>query len=510
MKTLKKFENKRKAGVLMHISSLPGPYGIGSLGREARNFGDFLFKSGQKYWQMLPVGPTGFGDSPYQSFSTFAGNPYFIDLDMLKDEGLLFDEELYPLNENVNPKRVDYSRLYVERFKILKLAFERFEKNSDYYSFVKDSDFWLDDYALFMAIKNKQGGKSWLEWEDGLRKRDKTAIENFVRENSFEIDFYKFIQFKFFSQWKALKEYLKNLDIEIIGDLPIYVSADSADTWSNPKIFKFDENLVPKVVGGVPPDYFSADGQLWGNPIYNWKSLEKDGYKWWIDRVKWNASIFDVLRFDHFRGFESFWEVPYGEKTARNGKWAKGPAMKFFKKLKEELGELNIIAEDLGDLTPAVEKFVEKSGFPGMKILLFSFDDKEDNIYLPHNAPKNSVMYVGTHDNDTILGWLSKASQNEIDFAREYFNLTLEETFNWGLIRGALVSPSNIAIIQMQDILLEDGYSRMNTPGSLGNNWTWRMNYGELSDLAVIKLEKLTRVSKRHNNLYFETESFDD
>ncbi len=493
-----KSETNRKSGVLMHISSLPGPFGIGTLGKEAKNFIDFLSETGQKYWQMLPVGPTGYGDSPYQSFSTYAGNPYFINIEDLKDKGLILEEETWTLYDGHNIEKVDFERLSKERLPLYKLAFSRFDINDkDFKKFKRKNKSWLEDYSLFMTLKDRHEGKQWNKWDKEYKFRKEIALSKIKKEDDFE--FYNFLQYMFFSQWQDLKTYAMEKNILLIGDLPIYVAEDSADVWANQKVFKLDEDLLPKVVGGVPPDYFSKDGQLWGNPIYDWDYLEETEYKWWLDRIDWNHQIFDLLRFDHFRGFESFWEVPYGDKTAVNGKWEKGPGIKFFNKIKEVLGDIPVIAEDLGDLTEEVVDLVEESGFPGMNILLFSFGPRADSQYLPHNVKQNSVMYVGTHDNDTILGWLKSGDPEEIEFAREYFNLTLEETFNWGLIRGALTSPSNLCIIQMQDILLLDNFARMNTPGVLGGNWSWRMKKEDLGPLAKIKLEKLTRISGRYN-----------
>ena len=495
-----KSESNRKSGILMHISSLPSPFGIGNLGKEARNFVDFLVETGQKYWQMLPVGPTGYGDSPYQSFSTYAGNPYFIDLEDLKSEGLILDEEIWHLYENENRDKVNFEKLSKEIFPVLKKAYERFNKEDTHYKKFKDENkFWLEDYSLFMSLKDHHEGKQWTIWKDEYKFRKQEALEEFKKENFENYDFYNFLQYIFFKQWDKLKSYTEEQNILLIGDLPIYVAEDSADVWSHPEVFKLDEDLIPTVIGGVPPDYFSKEGQLWGNPLYNWDYLEETDYKWWIERVKWNHKIFDMLRFDHFRGFESYWAVPNGEETAINGKWEKGPGMKLFEKIKSELGDIPIIAEDLGELTQEVIDLVEESGYPGMNILLFAFGVRADSEYLPHNAKKNSVMYVGTHDNDTIIGWLNSGDQDEIEFAKEYLNLTLEETFNWGLIRGALTSPSDLCIIQMQDILLLDNSARMNAPGVLGGNWAWRMLPEDLGELTKIKLEKLTRISGRYN-----------
>ncbi|MDO5027889.1 MAG: 4-alpha-glucanotransferase [Bacillota bacterium] len=503
MEKREKFTNKRYSGVLMHISSLPGPYGIGSFGRAARDFGKFLYASGQKYWQVLPLGPTGFGDSPYQSFSSFAGNPYFIDLDSLLEAGLLREEDLAFHKEGWKPNKVDYSRLSRERLGILKMAFENFSKTCAYQDFVKENSFWLEDYSLFMAIKETRDQKPWYQWEPGLKFRQTQALENFIKANSQLIEFYSFVQFLFFSQLWDLKKYLKTLDIDLIGDLPFYVAMDSADAWAHPEIFHFDENLDPIYVAGVPPDYFSQTGQLWGNPIYKWDFLKETAYKWWIDRIGYSLKIYDLLRIDHFRGFESFWQIPFGQDTAINGTWVKGPAMDFFQQVEKDLGQVGLIAEDLGLLTKEVEDFVRETAFPTMKVLEFSYDPQGSNKYLPHNCEKNSVSYIGTHDNTTLRAWYEGASQEEKDFFKDYFNLRTEENLNWQLIRGLLTGPSKLAIIQAQDLLNLGATARMNTPGSLGDNWTWRMEEGALTEAIAEKLRRLSQVSGRHNNLFF-------
>lgn len=506
----KKINTNRSSGILLHITSLPDPYGIGTLGKAAREFVDFLANSYQTYWQMLPVGPTGFGDSPYQSFSTFAGNPYLIDLDMLKEQGLLFDEELYPLNQNIDVEHVNFERIYDERFAILKKAYDRFDKESlDFQSFCRENSYWLNDYALFMALKNDNNGLSWQNWPKEYKHRDKEALETFEEENFYEVNFYRFIQYLFFTQWEELKKYIHDHSIKTIGDLPIYVAEDSADTWANPELFCLDEDLNAKFVGGCPPDGFSDDGQLWGNPCYDWEANEETGYKWWIQRIEAQFKTFDVIRIDHFRGFESFWKVPAGEETAKNGEWVKGPGMKLFGAVKEELGELPIIAEDLGYMTKEVYDFREETGFPGMKILQFAFNPAADSDYLPHNITENSIVYTGTHDNDTILGWLSVASWEEIDFARRYLNLTDGEGYNWGLIRAAMTTIARVAIFQMQDLLGIDNFGRMNSPGTLGGNWTWRMRENSLSYDLTERMKELTRIAGRLNSKLKEIEKLD-
>lgn len=488
---------KRESGVLLHISSLPGPYGIGTLGKEAYKIIDFLKESGQTYWQMLPIGPTGFGDSPYQSFSTFAGNPYFIDLDILVEEGLLKQEELRDLSKIEDPGKVDYGFQYEKRIPILKKAYVRFQGDEEFYRFCDDNSDWLEDYALFMAIKDSRKGDPWSKWPKPLKLREERALFEFRQTHVLELEYYKFLQFKFFQQWFALREYAKKQGIKLIGDLPIYVAQDSADAWANPQIFLFDENRDPIVVGGCPPDAFTAEGQLWGNPIYDWRALEETGYEWWIERFRFAFSMFDTLRIDHFRGFESFWAVPAESETAKRGSWQQGPGIALFKKMEEELGKQDIIAEDLGYMTREVYELRQATGYPGMKILQFAFENQGDSDYLPHNIEENSVVYTGTHDNETIIGWLQNVSEEELDFARRYFNLTHEETYNWGMIRGAWTSRAKIAICTMQDLLFLDNRCRMNTPGKQSGNWTWRIR--PEADLGPVGqyLKSLTKISGR-------------
>ncbi|MDO4778273.1 MAG: 4-alpha-glucanotransferase [Tissierellia bacterium] len=494
----KNVNTDRVSGILMHISSLPSPYGIGTIGKSARDFADFLDNAGQTYWQMLPVGPTGYGDSPYQSFSTFAGNPYLIDLDTLKDQELINMEELLPLNENLDIEKVDFGILFNERFKVLRFAYERFDgSSSEFQNFCKENSFWLNDYALYMSIKEKQEGKSWVNWEDKYKFRDEEALKEFEKENFVDVNFYRFIQYIFFTQWEELKNYIHGKGIKTIGDLPIYVAEDSADTWANPHLFQLNDDRTPQFVGGCPPDAFSDDGQLWGNPCYDWEANEKESFKWWIERIRWAFSIFDSIRIDHFRGFESYWKIPFGDKNAKRGNWEQGPAIKLFNAVKKELGDLPIIAEDLGYMTKEVYEFREATGFPGMKILQFAFNPSADSDYLPHNITQNYVIYTGTHDNDTVVGWLNAASYEEIDLARRYLNLTHEEGYNWGLMRGAMTSVANMAIFQMQDLLGLDNSKKMNSPGTLGSNWSWRMRPDAITPEITARFRELTRISGR-------------
>lgn len=494
----KKISENRTSGVLLHITSLPNEFGIGSLGEESREFVIKLKQAGQTWWQILPIGPTGYGDSPYQSFSSFAGNPYLINLDYLKNCSLLTDEEITEVKSLYDCNRVDFGKLYNERYITLRRAYERFDKSSlDFESFCRENSFWLNDYALFMTLKDENNGKPWQSWEDKYKFRDREAIEEFENNNFSKVNFYRFLQFQFFSQWDGLKRFAHENGIKILGDLPIYVAEDSCDCWANPELFSLDENLKPIWVGGCPPDGFSEDGQLWGNPCYDWQVHEETDYDWWVSRFKWLFSIFDCVRIDHFRGFESYWRIPAGDDTARNGSWIQGPGMKLFSKLKDELGELPIIAEDLGYMTKEVYEFRKETGFPGMKILLFAFAKDASSDYLPHNMDKNFVVYPSTHDSDTVIGWIKEHDREEVEFAKRYLNLTEDEGLNWGMIRGAMTSVADMAIFQMQDILGLGNETRMNYPGTASGNWTWRMKIGEFSEELIEKLKSYTQMSGR-------------
>ncbi len=492
---------ERGSGVIMHIASLPGKYGIGTFGKEAYEFADFLKKAGQKYWQILPLGQTSYGDSPYQSFSAFAGNPYFIDFDLLEEEKLLNKEDYNETDFGDNPEHIDYEKLFNEKMRILRLAFKNFKalRPYNFNEFVKLEEFWLEDYSTFMAIKTKFDLKSFQTWDNDIKLREKESLKNYRENLSEEIDFWKFIQYEFFKQWNNLKDYVNKLGIKIIGDIPIYVAEDSADLWSNPEVFLVDgKNLKPIKIAGCPPDVFSATGQLWGNPIYNWMYLEKTDYLWWISRIKQSLKLYDVIRIDHFRGFEAYWEIPYGEKTAENGEWVKGPAMKFFNAVKKELGDVNIIAEDLGILTDDTVSFRKETGFPGMKVLMFAFSGGSDNLYLPHNYEKNCVAYTGTHDNDTVKGWFEKTGDKiEIENAIEYLKLTKEEEYNWGFIRGIWGSVANISIALMQDFLNLGNESRINLPSTIGYNWCWRAKDNVFTNELANKIYRLTKIYGR-------------
>lgn len=483
----------RCAGVLMSISSLPSPYGIGTIGKTAYDFADFLKKSGQKIWQILPVGPTSYGDSPYQAFSTYAGNPYMIDLDFLVKDGLLTSKDLEGRKWGENPEEVDYAQIYETRFDVLRCAFRRFKKTDPKFkAFVKENADWLDNYALYMSVKKNNDMKAWTEWEDeAIKLRKPEAIAKYTEKFKSEIEFWKFVQFKFYQQWAAFRNYVNGLGIQIMGDMPIYVAMDSADTWANSEVFWLDEDKQPVCVAGCPPDYFSETGQLWGNPLYDWDYLRDTDYKWWFARIKSAANLFDIVRIDHFRAFDSYYAIPFPAENAIGGEWLEGPGIEFFEKMKKAIGEFPIVAEDLGTLTPGVVQLLKDSGYPGMKVLEFAFDSGEENDYLPANYTENSVVYSGTHDNDTIMGWFSTAKESDIEFAKSYCKLTEEEGYNWGIIRTAYESVSNYAIIQMQDILGLGSEARMNTPSTLGGNWVWRIKSDALTDELAAKLKNL-------------------
>ena len=490
----------RSSGILLHLSSLPSPYGIGTMGKEAYRFADFLKAAGQSYWQMLPLGQTSHGDSPYQSFSTFAGNPYFIDLDTLVEEGLLNADDIAKEYWGDDESRVDYGAQYSARYKVLRKAFEngREKYAQDLASFIGENG-WVKDYSLFMAVKKHFGMGAPASWEDeDIRLRKNGAVEKYSELLHDDVEFYAFLQLLFFRQWDALKAYVNSLGIKIIGDLPIYVALDSADVWAGKDNFKLDEDGNPSHVAGVPPDYFSETGQLWGNPLYDWDYMKADGYGWWMRRIEAATRLFDVIRIDHFRGFESYWSIPFGSETAKTGEWLKGPAMDFIGKVKEAFPDTPIIAEDLGDLTDGVIQMVNDSGFPGMNILEFAFTPYGNSNYLPHNHIPNSVCYTGTHDNTTVNAWFKEASEEELDFAKAYLNLSEAEGLNWGMIRGGMASPAHLFIAQMQDYLDLDESCRMNTPGTSGTNWQWRMAKGVATDELAKKILDKTRMYGRY------------
>ena len=489
----------RESGVLLPVASLPSEYGIGCFSKEAYEFVDQLKAGGQKNWQILPLGPTGYGDSPYQSFSTFAGNPYFIDLETLIKEGLLTREECDACDFGDNAEFIDYEKIYFSRFKILRKAFERFVPDEEFETFAEENKAWLEDYALYMAIKNSLGGISWSQWPAELKRRVPEAMEEKKKELEEEIQFIRFQQYEFTKQWTRLKKYANDQGIRIIGDIPIYVAFDSADAWANPQLFQFDEECTPIAVAGCPPDAFAATGQLWGNPLYDWEYHEKTGFAWWIQRLEYCYKLYDVVRVDHFRGFDEYYAIPYGDKTAENGKWRKGPGLELFKAVKKAMGEMSIIAEDLGYLTDSVRQLVKDTGYPGMKVLQFAFDSREESDYLPHNYEHNCVVYTGTHDNNTILGWLDEMAPEDRLLAERYLDnrYTRKEDMPWDFIRLAMASVADLAITPIQEFLCLGGEARINRPSTLGTNWKWRLLKGQITHEVTGKMYDMTKLYGR-------------
>lgn len=493
---------KRSAGILLSVTSLPSKYGIGCFSESAYRFVDFLKESGQTYWQILPLGQTGYGDSPYQSFSTFAGNPYFISLEEFVKNGLLEESECESVDFG-NDDSVDYEKQYNNRYKLLRKAFERsgFSESLECRKF-SEENVWLDDYALFMSLKDYFGGVSWDNWDDDIRLKKQDAIEKYRLLLNDDIYFYKFLQYHFYIQWDSLKSYANSQGIKIIGDIPIYVAFDSSDVWSAPQLFQLDEQLLPVAVAGCPPDGFSADGQLWGNPLYRWEFHREQDFKWWIERLRQCFYLYDCVRIDHFRGFDEYYSIPYGEKTAVNGKWEKGPGIDLFNKVKEVLGEKEIIAEDLGFVTDSVRELVNKSGFPNMKVLEFAFDSRDtgsSNDYLPHNYDENCVAYTGTHDNQTITSWFKTISEKERKMARDYLcdHATPDDELYLLFISLIMRSSANLCVIPMQDYLGLDDSCRMNKPSTVGENWKWRLKKNELTDEIKEKILNMTKMYGR-------------
>ena len=490
----------RESGILMHITSLPGPHGVGTMGKSAFSFVDFLADAGQRCWQILPLNPTGYGDSPYQSCSTFAGNHYLIDLELLVKEGLLEKQELDAIRWCRKETKVDFGLLYKHRLNVLRKAFRRHGETEDFARFRAANDNWLPDYVAYMGLKDKFGGKPWYQWPEEVRFYGPDVISAAWEYLGYEgIQFYCFTQYLFFKQWNALRAYAHSKNIRIIGDVPIYVPYDSVEVWKEPGLFQMKENLEPKVVAGCPPDGFTEDGQLWGNPIYDWDAMKRDGYTWWLRRLEAAGKLYDTVRLDHFRGLESYWAVPFGDKTARNGKWVKGPGMDFICALKENLPGLNMIAEDLGYMTQEVIDLRDGSGYPGMKVLQFAFDSREPSEYLPHTYTKNTVCYTGTHDNMTMRQWFDSVEPEVAAYAAQYMNLNKTEGYVWGAIRTAMASVSDLAIIPIQDVLDIGIEGRMNFPGTLSDsNWTWRLKDGiMLHDLA----ERLLAITKLYGRI---------
>ena len=490
---------ERSSGILMPIFSLPSPYGVGAFGRAAYEFADFLRAAGQKYWQLLPLGPTGCGDSPYQSFSTYAGNPYFIDLELLAGDGLLETRELEAVDWGGDPRRVDYGAIYEHRVAMLERAKARGWKRdaAEVRAFADENADWLPDYALFMALKRRFDMEPWSTWPEDIRAHRPEAVGRWRKQLKDDVELFTYIQYLFFKQWRALKSYVNGLGIRVIGDLPIYVAMDSADVWAEPEMFRLDEHGVPAEVSGVPPDYFNADGQLWGNPLYDYEAMERDGFGWWIRRVGGAAKLYDVIRIDHFRGFESYWAVPYGETTARSGRWVKGPGMKLVGTLTGWFRDLAFIAEDLGYATPEVARLLADSGMPGMKVLEFAFNPNEPSSYLPHNYGANCICYTGTHDNAPLAEWRATAGEAELTYAKKYLGLNDAEGFNFGVIRGGMGSVAKLFVAQMQDYLELGAGHRMNVPGTLGGNWTWRMLAGEAGEALAARIAGMTKLYGR-------------
>ena len=484
----------------MPISSLPSNYGIGTFGKEAYKFADFLAAAGQKAWQLLPLGPTSYGDSPYASFSTFAGNPYFIDLDLLIEDGLLKKAEVEAVDWGSDPMNVDYGKIYYNRFDILRLACSRGwgRDAAEITRFREQNAGWLPDYALFMALKRHFGMVSWTLWPDeDVRLRKPGRLEHYRTLLDADVRLFTWIQYTFYKQWDKLRDYVHSLGIEIIGDLPIYVALDSSDVWADPRSFLLDEKNIPTCVSGVPPDYFCEDGQLWGNPLYDYETMQKDGFEWWIRRIGGAAKLYDVIRIDHFRGFESYWAVPYGETTAKNGRWVKGPGMALVGVLTGWFHDIEFIAEDLGYPTPEVTQLLADSRLPGMKVLEFAFDSRDTSSYLPHSYGENCICYTGTHDNAPLALWRTEADKADIAFAVQYLGLNDREGFNRGIIRGGMSSVAKLFVAQMQDWLDLGAGHRMNIPGTSRGNWEWRMLPGEASKKLAGQIREMTRIYGR-------------
>lgn len=489
----------RKSCILMHISSLPSEYGIGKMGRHAFAFVDFLKKAEVKCWQILPLSPTSYGDSPYQSFSVNAGNPYFIDFEILEGDGLLERQEYASIAWDTNPEKVDYALIYDHCFDVLRVAYSRFKPSAfpQYKKFCTDNKSWLDEYGLFMALKFMHNGKAWYEWENDIAMHKPKAAAAAKKELKKEIGFYKFIQFEFSRQWTELKKYANDNGIEIIGDIPIYCALDSVEAWASPKLFAFDKKHCPTAVAGCPPDDFSPTGQLWGNPLYDWDYHKKTGYEWWINRIKAASELYDIVRIDHFRGFESYYTIPYGNEDATIGEWKKGPNHELFRLAEEKLGKLNIIAEDLGFITPEVREMLDSCEYPGMKVLQFGFSNGE-NEHLPHNfANTNCFAYTGTHDNETLIGWVNKMDSKSLKFTKKYLNVKKKSEIPMAVIRAAWGSVAMVAAAQIQDFLGSPADGRMNTPSILGGNWQFRTKESDFTPALAKKIRRLNRLYNR-------------
>lgn len=486
----------RKSGVLLPVASLPSAYGIGCFSKEAYEFIDDLKEAGQSYWQILPLGPTSYGDSPYQSFSTFAGNPYFIDPEDLIERGYITREQCGSYDFGHDEESIDYARIYNSRFKLLREAWEHsnISENADFRRFAEENSYWLEDYSLFMAVKDSFDSVCWVEWDEDIKTRQPEAMKRYSEKFAAEKEFYQFQQYMFRVQWRKLKAYANEQGIQIIGDIPIYVAFDSSDAWANPELFQFDENCNPTAVAGCPPDAFSATGQLWGNPLYNWEYHKETGYEWWMKRLNSCYDLYDVVRIDHFRAFDEYYSIPADAKTAEIGTWEPGPGYELFDIMKKKLGEKEVIAEDLGFLTPSVIELVKKTGYPGMKILQFAFDSREESDYLPHNYDHNCVVYTGTHDNDTVLGWYETLEEADRELCDKYLNLAKcqGKELRWEFIRAAFASVADLAVIPMQDYLGLGSEARINTPSTLGNNWKWRMKKGSFTKELAGQIKDMT------------------
>lgn len=490
---------KRGAGLLLPISSLPSPYGIGTLGKEAYKFVDYLVEAGQKYWQVLPVGPTSYGDSPYQSFSAFAGNPYFIDLDYLVEEGLITKAQIKKFPWGDNAEYIDYATVYGSRFQILRMAFNNstYAETKEYAQFEKDNEYWLDDYSLYMAVKFKFDNQEWSKWDYDIKARQPEAIDRYKEELKDDIAFWKFCQFKFFEQWNKLRVYANESGIEIIGDIPIYVAMDSADVWAHKDLFELDEDFEQINVAGVPPDAFSEDGQLWGNPLYNWNRMEECDFEWWKQRMASNSKIYDYIRIDHFIGVVNYYSIEAGCENAKEGVWRQGPGKKLTDAIDSAIGDAKIIAEDLGIVSPAVRELLAETGYHGMNIIEFAFDGGPTNSHLPHNYKPNSLVYGGTHDNETVVGYFSSRSAADLKYAYKYLGVTKKSEIPAAVLRAAYASVAAIAIFQVQDILELGNEARMNTPSTVGDNWKWRMLKGSLTKKKAKELKELAEFYAR-------------
>ena len=490
----------RSAGILLPVTSLPSPWGVGTMGAAAREFVDFLHRSGQSYWQILPICPTGYGNSPYQSFSSFAGNPYLIDLDALAGAGLLRPEEYRERDWGSDPAKVDYGLLYKNRYEVLRIAAGRYEQRypDRLADFCREQAAWLEDYALFMALKDHFHGAPWSEWSEPLRRREPQALDDARRQLAEDVRFWRCVQAIFFEQWESLKAFANQKGVRIIGDLPFYVSGDSADVWADPGQFQLDGDLRPVEVAGCPPDGFAAGGQLWGNPLFAWDRMKAEGYAWWMRRIAFQLRIYDVLRIDHFRGFDSYYAIPRDAADARGGRWRPGPGIDFFREMERRMGRQNIIAEDLGFLTPSVRTLLARTGYPGMKVLELAFDSRDTGSgYLPHTYPRNCVVYTGTHDNDTVLGWMAHAPQTDVAQAVAYLRLNEAEGYHWGMMRSAWASVGDLAIMQLQDLLGLGSEARINTPSTIGDNWTWRCAPGIFTQKLAARLRAETALYER-------------